>query len=297
MRNLSFIVLTVAAIAVAPVRAAEVPSDKVQIHQTVTDGFTHPGIGLTKEILENARRQILAGREPWLSGFQALAAHPSAAKTVSCRNESPAHPGTPDLGAFDNKNVEWRLKQDAANAKSQALMYYFTGDEIYRANAMRIVRVWSRMDPDKYRYYAEAHIHAAYPVQDLLIAAELLRYTSAPNTTLAWTEQDTHDFTNNFAAPAVNAFLNQNGWFMNQNGYALAAAMSGDIFRSDRQSYAKRIEWFTVNNTAPNKGWSSSIKDLARLADTDAVTGKKNRSAHRPTHGNGPRPGARGRRR
>ncbi|MEY4384872.1 MAG: hypothetical protein RLY20_155, partial [Verrucomicrobiota bacterium] len=90
-----------------------------------------------------------------------------------------------------------------------------------------------------------------------------------------WSEADTANFTKNFLRPAVDNFLNQNGWFMNQNGYPCAAAMSGDIFANDRKNYEKRVEWFSVNKTAPNPGWSSSIKHLARLVETNAVTGEK----------------------
>ena len=250
------------------------PNDQVQIHEKVTNGFIHPGIGLTRDILENARKQVLVKKEPWYSGFKALAASVYSSKMVTCRNER-GKTGRPDLTTFDNKGVESRLKQDALKAKYQALMYYFTGDEVYRTNAMNIVRVWSQMDSDGYRAYSECYIHASYPVQNLITAAELLRYTSTRNTKLEWTGKDTINFTQNFALPAVNKFLNENGWFMNQNGYALAAAMSGDIFTSNREAYAKRVEWFTVNATAPNKGWSSSIQHLARKVDTDAITGKK----------------------
>ena len=251
------------------------PSAKVEIQQLVVNGFRHPGIGLSKEILENARAQILERREPWHSGFQRLAAHPSSSKFVSCRAEAGKNTGKPEVDAFDSRSIEGRLKQDAEKAKHQALMYLFTGDEVFRANAMHIVRVWSKMDPLKYRNYREAHIHASYPVQDLILAAELLRYTRTDQAQLAWVEDDTRQFTENFVKPAIHTFLDQNGWFMNQNGYPLAAAMAGDIFMNHRESYAKRVEWFTVNSSAPNRGWSSSITHLARLVHTHALTGER----------------------
>lgn len=251
------------------------PSDRVQINETVTNGFIHPGIGLTKAMLESARKQVLAKREPWYSGYQALATNPHSSKTASARNQSAANPGKPDSDAFDSRGMDNRLKQDASKAKRQALMYFFTADEVYRANAMNIIRVWAQMDASKYKNYSEAHIHASYPIQDLIMAAELMRYTSTTDPQYAWKEEDTTNFTNNFVVPAVHTFLDDNGWFMNQNGYPLAASMSGDIFTNNRESYARRVEWFTINKSAPNKGWSSSIQDLARRVDTNALTGKK----------------------
>lgn len=247
---------------------------QVRILGTVTNGFVHPGIGMTREILEDARAQVLAGRDPWISAFRKLAAHPNSSKKVSCRNQSPTDATRPELDAFDNKGVEMRLKQDGDKALRQALMYWFTGDQAHRANAMKIIRVWSKMDPSKCKAYSEVYIHASYPVKDLIMAAELMRYTSPTDADLAWSDRDTSDFTGNFVVPAVRNFFDQNGWFMNQDGYALAAAMSGDIFTSDRDSYAKRVEWFTVNRTAPNKGWIFSIKDLARLVTTNTLTGE-----------------------
>ncbi len=251
------------------------PTDKTPINETVTDGFVHPGIGYTKAILENARRQVIAKKEPWYSGYKALASHPASGKSMPCRNESPTNPGKPEVDAFDSRSIQDRLKQDSARALRQSLMYIFTGDEAYRTNAMHIIRVWSQMDPAKYKNYNEAHIHASYPVKEMILAAELMRYTGTGNPALAWTEADTQAFTGNFAVPAVNTFLNGNGWFMNQNGYPLVAAMAKDIFTNDRPEYEKRVEWFTVNKTAPNKGWSSSITDLARLVGTNAITGEK----------------------
>lgn len=250
-------------------------TDQVQIRKTITNGFVHPGIGLTKEILENVRTQVLAKQEPWLSGFRALASDRDSARNVSCRNQSRKDPSKPDADAFDSRRINDRLMVDSFKAYRQVVMYYLTGDEVYRANAMNIVRVWSQMDRTRYKRWPEDHIHSSYPIQRMIIAAELLRYTSFRDPKLAWTEQDTDSFTNNFVVPTVSTFLNQNGWFMNQNGYPIAAAMSGDIFTSDRKSYERRVEWFTVNKDAPNKGWSFSIKDLARLVTTNALTGEQ----------------------
>jgi len=259
--------------------AAEAPSvevtDRAQIQKTEVNGFVHPGIGLTKEMLEDARAQVLAKREPWYSGFLKFAANPGAAKTVSSRNQSKTAPARPEVDAFDSGSVEGRLKGDSSTALRQVLMYWFTGDPVYRANALRIVRLWSKMDPAKFKAYHEVYIHCSFAFKDMILVAELLRAMDAPTSALAWTQQDTDAFAKNFVIPGVTEFFNGNGWFMNQNGFAYAPAIAGAIFRSDAQDYAKRVERFTVNKDGPNKGSSFSIQDLARLVDTNALTGEK----------------------
>ena len=250
-------------------------TNKVQIHKTTENGFVHPGISLNKEILENARAQVLAKRDPWYSGFVKLASSPRSAKTVSIRNQSKDNPSLPEVDAFDNGGVEGRLKIDSDTALRQMLMYWFTGDATYRANALRIVRLWSKMDPDKFKAYREVYIHCSFAFKDMILVAELLRGMDSPNRELAWTEQDTAAFSNNFVVPGVTNFFNHNGWFMNQNGFAYAPAIAGAIFRSDPADFVKRVERFTVNKDGPNKGLSFSIQDLARLVDTNALTGEK----------------------
>jgi len=250
-------------------------TDKVQIHKTMVNGFVHPGIGLTKEMLDDVRAQVLARRDPWYSGFLKFAANPGCAKTVFSRNQSKADPTRPEVDAFDSGSVEGRLKSDSNTALRQVLMYWFTGDPIYRANALHIVRLWSKMDPAKFKAYHEVYIHCSLAFKDMILAAELLRAMDSPSPELAWTAQDTAAFSNNYVIPGVTNFFNENGWFMNQNGYAYVPAIAGAIFRSDAQDYAKRVERFTVNKDGPNKGSSFSIKDLARLVDTNAITGQK----------------------
>lgn len=251
------------------------PSEEVTIQQVVTDGFVHPGIGLTKDMLENARAQIMAKRDPWYSGYLHMAAHPNSAESISIRNRSSKDPSRPASDTFDSRGMVGILMGDADKALRQSLMYYFTGKEIYRANAMEILRIWSKMDPNKFHSFSEDHIHACYPVQNLIRAAELMRYTSSPRDELSWKDGDTRAFTTNFVKPALENFFSKNGYFMNQAGYPMAVTIAGDIFTNNQEDYQKRVEWFTVNKDAPNKGWSFSIQDLARMVDTDALTGKK----------------------
>ncbi len=252
-----------------------VATDRIQINETFTNGFRHPGIGLTKDILDTAREQVLAKRDPWYTAFNKMAAHDLSSKTVNCRNQSKEDPTKPDSDAFDNKGMMRRLRTDGDIAYRQALMYYFTGDPAYRANAMHVIRIWSQMDPKKYNSFSASHIHAPYVVKDLVMAAELMRYSDSPDSTLAWKDADTANLKNNLIDPSVETFMYSNGWFMNQSGYPCAGAMACFIFLNDREGYNTRVEWFTVNKTAPNKGWSSSIQDLFRLVEVNALTGER----------------------
>ena len=268
-----------AMLAVCPLQAADggpAPevTDRVQIHETVENGFIHPGIALTKGMLEDARAQVLAKRDPWYSGFVKFAASSRSSKNVGCANQSKEDPSRPEMDAFENAAVQGRLKTDSDVALRQTLMYWFTGEEVYRANAMRIVRLWSKMDPAKFKAYNEVYIHCSFAFKDMIMVAELLRSMDSPNAELAWTEQDTTDFSNNFVTPGVINFFNYNGWFMNQNGFAYAPAIAGAIFRSDPKDFAMRVERFTVNKEGPDKGSSFSIQDLARLVTTNALTGE-----------------------
>jgi hypothetical protein len=125
-------------------------------------GFKHPGIGLTKDILENMRAQVLVKKEPWYSYYVAMTQSSYASKTIKINNQSDTDPTKPANVAFNSRGVQASFIEDGLKAYTQALMYYITGDETYRDNAMQIIRIWSQMDPTKYEYYTDAHIHSGW---------------------------------------------------------------------------------------------------------------------------------------
>ena len=244
------------------------------INETIdASGFKHPGIGLTKDILENMRTQVRLQKEPWNTYFNQMSQSSTAAKNVGSSNQG-AGPTTPGIDAFNSQSFNQRFIQDGLKAYTQAIMYYVTGDEAYRANAMRIIRIWSHMDPTKYAYFNDAHIHTGIPLNRMVTAAEILRYTSTQTPELEWTVQDTTDFTTNLITPVIETFQHTNYRFMNQHLYPLIGAMSGYIFTGNTERYAEGVEWFTVNETAVDQGQNGAIKALFRLVDTNIVTGE-----------------------
>lgn len=237
-------------------------------------GFTHPGVGLTKELLDNVRTKIRSGAQPWTYYFNSMVLEASeASRTVGSSNSRDGV--TPLNDNLDSQGIQGRFIDDALKAYTQALMYFITGDEVYRSNAMMIIRVWSKMDPAKYAYYKDAHIHAGIPLNRMVMAAEILRYTSTQTESLAWTEQDTTNFTNNLIVPVTETLLHSQHHFMNQHTYPIIGAMSGYIFTGNRERYNEVVEWFTVNRTANDQGFNGSIKALFRWVTEEQKPGMK----------------------
>ncbi|CAN7306199.1 discoidin domain-containing protein [Pseudoduganella sp. LjRoot289] len=238
------------------------------------NGFKHPAVGLTKEMLENVRAQVLAKKEPWNTHFNAMLLSGTASKTATSSNASGSDPTKPGSLAFSSQGFNSKFIADGLKAYTQALLYYITGDETYRANAMRIIRIWAQMDPAQYVYFVDSHIHTGIPLSRMVAAAEILRYTSCQTPALAWTEQDTANFSTNLINPVIETFQHTNYRFMNQHLYPLLGAMSGYIFTGNRARYNEGVEWFTVNKTAEDQGQNGAIKALFRLVEKNDVTGE-----------------------
>lgn len=265
----------------AEVSAAEttetsmISNDLPTINEVIDEsGFKHPGVGLTKDILENVRAQVQEQKQPWTTYYNQMLQSAAASRTVTSNNQNGADPTKPASDAFNSQGFNSRFIADGLKAYTQSLLYVITGDEVYRGNAMRIIRIWSQMDPTKYAYFNDAHIHTGIPLNRMVTAAEILRYTSTQTAELQWTDQDTTDFTNNLINPVIETFQHSNDRFMNQHLYPLIGAMSGYIFTGNVERYNEGVEWFTVNETAVDQGQNGAIKALFRLVDSNILTGE-----------------------
>jgi hypothetical protein len=246
------------------------------ISETIdASGFKHPGMGFTKEILDNLRTQVRAKKEPWNTYFNSMLWSGTASRTPSIKNVDGADPSKPRYYGLDSQGSNGLFIQDALTAYTQAILYYVTGDEVYRANAMRIIRLYGQMDPGRYVYFVDSHIHTGIPLSRMVAAAEILRYTGTQDPALAWTENDTVRFSNNLVIPVMQTFNSSNGRFMNQHLYTTIAKMSGAIFLGDRGHYDQAVEWFTVNKDAVDQGQNGAIKQLFRLVTRNDMTGEE----------------------
>jgi hypothetical protein len=254
--------------------AQELGTCDVQFHSTVSDaGFNHPGIGLTEPIIQNAIDQIADGAEPWASGFDALTRSNAASENAGPSNAGP-DPTKPRTDAF-NAGTRGLFNSDGLKAYTQAVMHVLTGKEVHRKNTLAILRNWAQMNPDKYEYYVDSHIHNGIPLFRMAAAAELMRYTSCgDDDAFTWTEEDTQSFSENLIRPAIATFMSSPDHFMNQHNYPLMGSMAGSIFMDDTELYEEKVEWFTVNSTAKDRGFNGAVKWLARWVDTNDKTGE-----------------------
>ena len=246
-------------------------SDAVVIETTTSSaGFVHPGIGVDAGSLEKTRAQLLAGAEPWTDYFHGMVVTKYASPTLGSANQG-AGDGVPATDAFDTVGVSNKLFADSSGAYTQAVLYYLTGNPVYRENALKIIRIWSHMDPAKYKFFTDAQIKTGPFVYRLIAAAELLRYTSAlpaaDGYPTSWTDRDTTDFSANFVVPAVQTFDYGNAWYMNQGTLPLLGAMAGYIFTDNRARYDQGVEWFSVNSTAPNQDVNGALASMYRLIE------------------------------
>ncbi|GAB7037121.1 MULTISPECIES: alginate lyase family protein [Catenuloplanes] len=139
-------------------------------------------------------------------------------------------------------------------------MWTVTGDEVYRRNAVQVLRTWAGMDPERYAYFPDAHIHTGHPLYQFLMAAEIIRATrpladDTPGTyggyDVVWSATDDRRLLTNFADPVVTTFLHSNTRWMNQHNFGLFGRLATAIYADDAAGYATGVEWFTVNSAYP----------------------------------------------
>ena len=267
--------VTAAVLALSGVAAHAVTFTATPVAQPVVSpaGIKHPAMGFTLEQLDYARAKVRADVEPYKSYYSTLS-------TVCCNyaninllptNRDGSKVDTPNTPNFNGNTAQTRIINDSQGALTQAILYYMTGRNEYRRNAMRILRTWSNMNPTGYAYYPDAHIHTGVPLYRMLAAAEIMRYSSADPTyaeyPLAWTELDTQKLKDNLIDPMERTFFASKERFMNQHVYSLVGRMAGAIFTDNKARYDETVEWMTVNATSTRQEINGAILPLIPLID------------------------------
>ncbi|QYR22777.1 fibronectin type III domain-containing protein [Paenibacillus sp. sptzw28] len=245
---------------------------------TISGTIHHPGIAMRQSDLDNMRDHVRAGDEPWNTAFSAFSSDSQASKTPRIYYEAGNDifinirgPWAETVNGVYYSNpsdyVGTRANTDSETAFIQAIMWYITGDETYRSNAMTIIRNYSAIQScathTSFRFATMTYLLAA--------AAEILRYSDTPTSSLDWTEADTTNLTN--AMNIVTVTYNPHTFFMNQHQFTVMGTMGRAIFTNNLQLYAEAVEAATVNSAGQAGGRNGSIKYEMRYMTANEVTG------------------------
>ncbi|MBB3112129.1 hypothetical protein FHS18_004207 [Paenibacillus phyllosphaerae] len=245
------------------------------IVETVSEaGFVHPSIGFSADSLTLMQQQIAIGAEPWASAFETYRKSSAGSLDYDIRNQSKIDPSKPAYTKVDNDAKAKETKVDAEAAYTNAVIWTATGDMRYREKAMKIIRLWSQLDPANPTGFTDSHISIGDAMVNMVRAAELLRYTESEGE-WAWTELDTANFTNNFLMAFYDSnFYHSNGRWMNQHGIVTQAYMMAAIFSDNQAWYEEAVEWATTNKSVVKKGQSGDIVNQIRYVTQNERTGE-----------------------
>ncbi|MDQ0116799.1 LamG-like jellyroll fold domain-containing protein [Paenibacillus harenae] len=246
---------------------------------TVSATIHHPGIAMSLADLDNMRDHVRAGDEPWNTAFGAFAGDRRSSKTprifyeegrdvfVNIRGPWAA---TIDGIYYSNPSdyAGTRANTDSETAFHQAIMWYITGDETYRSNAIYIIRAYAGIQSvvphTSFRFATMTYLLAA--------AAEILRYSDTQSESLKWNETDTQNFINMMELCSVT--YNAHYFFMNQHQFTVMGTMARAIFTNDLELYAEAVEATTVNALGDDGGRNGSIKHEMRWMTKNEMTGE-----------------------
>ena len=241
------------------------------IEEVSEEGFVHPGILITKADIIRMQKMVREGAEPWKTSFALLAADGFSSKTVRIY----AYDSNADTTALKSEARLKNMRMDARSVVNQALMYTITGDEVYRQNAMTILRMWSELR-DVYTTLGSDRIDHGEIAFKMAFAAELMKYTDCESEDLKWTIDDNEKFVGMLETTQGK---HDSWWYwMNQHGICNLSTLANAIFRNDMDLYKQGVERTTVNKQGGGsidytRGSGGSITQIFRIVDFDALNG------------------------
>lgn len=186
--------------------------------------FVHPGALNSREELDFVKAKIKAGEQPWTNVFNEV--------------KSLATNGVNALSYINsNSNDRDISKNDARKAYANALIWYFTDDDIYARQAITVLNAWSGLqgftggnDQDK--------LQAGWIGALFVPAAEIMRTYSG------WTLADISKFQVMFKRafyPQLNTASNWNG---NVDLTQIEAMIGIAVFNEDEAEFSLGIKRF-----------------------------------------------------
>jgi hypothetical protein len=201
--------------------------------------FVHPGILVNKGMLDFVKGKIATGASPWKGalskvssdsmGSLSYTATPHA--TVECGPSS-----NPDIGCTDEKN-------DVIAAYSDALIWYYTGDQKHADKAIQIMNAWSAVL--KKHTLDNEQLQAAWAAEIFPRAAEIIRYSNA-----GWSAADIEQFKTMLKTAYLPEVVDGSTRTGNWDTSAIEAAMNIAIFLDDTAEFQKAVSLWRARTPA-----------------------------------------------
>jgi hypothetical protein len=153
-------------------------------------GFVHPGVLLDTTQLNFVKAKIAAGAQPWTTAYNSLKGKsqaslsysPAPIALVKCDGN-----GSADIGCTAEVN-------DAIAAYSDALIWYYSGNQAYANKSIQILNAWSSTLQDTVfdkNNYINGILQSGWSGTTFTRAAEIMRYSNA-----GWSSSDVTQFSN-----------------------------------------------------------------------------------------------------
>jgi parallel beta-helix repeat protein len=199
---------------------------------SVAQKFVHPGIDQRPQDLEEMKKLVASGVQPYKAAFDRLKAAVNTPFTVKAHTHVLRGPyGRPNIGGDD-------LSRSANMAYNYALAWYITNDKSYAQKAISILNAWS---PVLWHFdYNDAKLLAAWTGHMLCNAAEILRYTNS-----GWKAEDITSFSNMLMTayyPLIRYYYPQaNG---NWDGAIIHSILAIAIFTDNRSMFNNAVDHY-----------------------------------------------------
>ncbi len=249
--------------------------------ETVAAGemtFQHPGVLFSKTMLDTMVTKVRAKENPWYSVYLSLlntnegSLHP---EIIVNKNNS-----TLVRGLVNNNTLYNTIRRDADIALSQAILYLITGNPQYRANALFIIEQFGSIQ--FLADVADEQIQWSLITYKLCATAEILRYSSTNDESLAWNDT-CEDHMQHFLTVSHSKW-DRATHFMNQHLMCVLAQTAVGIYQNDPDTYARGILRGTTNpeacmlencnHVSCNRNRTGAISVLFRYNTLNALTGE-----------------------
>lgn len=191
--------------------------------------FTHPGVLVSRPMLDFVRGKVTANAQPWRDAYDQM-----AASSYASLSRTPKPRAVVECGPYSNPNLGCTdERQDAIAAYTHALMWYMTRDARYATKSIQIMDAWSATITDHAN--SNAPLQTGWAGVSWAQAAELIKYAYGtwPNSGRFGTM-----LRNVYLPEIINGHATNNG---NWELVMMEATLGISVFLEDRAVYDRAV--------------------------------------------------------